>query len=58
MWIALSLVFAGPPGFATLLPYLLATAIAYPVVALGLTWCLRIRAPHAHRFGNPLGRLK
>ena len=51
--------FAGlrrPPGLATLLPYFLATAIAYPLIVLGLTWCLRIRAPHAHRFGNPLGR--
>ena len=58
MWIALSLVFAGPPGLATLLPYFLATAIAYPLIVLGLTWCLRIRAPHAHRFGNPLGRFE
>ena len=35
----------------------LATALAYPLVVLGLTWCLRLRAPQAQRFGDPLGRL-
>ena len=27
--------------------YLLATALAYPLVVLGLAWCLRLRAPRA-----------
>lgn len=57
MTLALALVLAPRPGLATLLPYLAATAIAYPLVVLGLTWCLRVRAPGAQRFGNPLGRL-
>jgi rod shape-determining protein MreD len=45
MSLALRLVFAAPPGMAASLHYLLATALAYPLVVLGLTWCLRLRAP-------------
>ena len=34
-------------GSVPSLRYLLATAIAYPLVVLGLAWCLRVRAPRA-----------
>ena len=43
-------------GSAALLRYLLATALAYPLVVLGLTWCLGLRAPRAaRRFGDRAG---
>ncbi len=45
MHLALTIVFAAPPGLAASLRYLLATAVAYPFVVLGLTWCLGLRAP-------------
>lgn len=45
MNMALELVFATPPAASALARYLLATGLAYPIVVLGLTWCLRIRAP-------------
>jgi rod shape-determining protein MreD len=57
MHLALELVFAHPPGFAASLRYLLATAIAYPLVVLGLTWCLRLRAPRAAQGPQRMGRL-
>ena len=47
MRLALALVFVAPPGVGLLARYLLATAIAYPLVVLGLAWCLRLRAPRA-----------
>jgi rod shape-determining protein MreD len=55
--VALTLVFAPRPAFATLATHLVATALAYPLVVLGLAWCLRLRAPQAQRYGNPLGRM-
>ena len=58
MQVVLTIVVADPPGAGPLSRYLLATALAYPLVVLGLTWCLRLRAPEAHRFSDPLGRLR
>jgi hypothetical protein len=40
------------------LRYLLATALAYPLVVFGLTWCLNLRAPRSQAFGSPTGRLR
>jgi rod shape-determining protein MreD len=57
MRIALELVFADAPGLGVLLRYFVATAIAYPLVVLGLTWCLDLRAPRARRLGA-MGRLR
>ncbi len=51
MHLALQIVFATPPSIASLAGYLIATAIAYPLVVLGLTWCLRLGAPGGHRAG-------
>ena len=45
MHLALALVFAHPPGAVRLARYLFATTLAYPLVVLGLAWCLRLRAP-------------
>jgi rod shape-determining protein MreD len=45
--LALELVFVAPPGLIPSARHLLATAIAYPLLVLGLTWCLRVRAPRA-----------
>jgi rod shape-determining protein MreD len=56
MRLALELVFVEPPGFRLLGRHLLATAIAYPLVVLGLAWCLRLRAPRAVSAYRP-GRL-
>ncbi len=56
--LALALVFAGGPGTRPLAAFLLATALAYPLVVLGLTWCLGLRAPRSRAFGQPMGRLK
>jgi rod shape-determining protein MreD len=47
MHLALELVFVEPPGLGPSGRHLLATAIAYPLVVLGLVWCLRVRAPRA-----------
>ncbi len=58
MKLALEITFADPPGLGALLRYLLATALAYPLIVFGLTWCLRLRAPRVQRFGDPLGRLR
>ena len=58
MQVVLTIVVAHPPGLGPLSRYLLATALAYPLVVLGLTGCLRLRAPQAQRFGDPLGRLR
>jgi rod shape-determining protein MreD len=58
MQLALAIVFAHPPGLGPLARHLLATALAYPLVVLGLTWCLRLRAPEAQRVAGPLGRLR
>jgi hypothetical protein len=38
--------------------YLAATALAYPLVVLGLAWCLKLRAPRPNPFGQPMGRLR
>jgi rod shape-determining protein MreD len=47
MHVALELVLVAPPGLVPSARYLLVTGIAYPLVVLGLTWCLRVRAPRA-----------
>ena len=47
MHVALEVVLVAPPGLMPSARYLLATGIAYPLVVLGLTWCLRVRAPRA-----------
>jgi rod shape-determining protein MreD len=47
MSLVLEAVMIAPPGLAPSLRHLAATAIAYPLVVLGLTWCLRLRAPRA-----------
>jgi rod shape-determining protein MreD len=54
--LALEVVFATPPGLALAARYFLATAVAYPFVVLGLTWCLGIRAPRAGDGDYALGR--
>ena len=56
MQLVLELVFAHPPGVAASLKYLLVTALAYPLVVLGLTWCLRLRAPRVSESAYILGR--
>lgn len=58
MRLALALTLADAPGLAGLGRYLLATLVAYPLVVLGVAWCLGIRAPRATRFGDPLGRIR
>jgi rod shape-determining protein MreD len=57
MQLALTVTLADPPGLAASLRYLLATALAYPLVVAGLVVCLHLRAPLAVRVGAPLGRL-
>ena len=55
MHLALALVFAHPPGLSASLRYLFATTIAYPLVVLGLAWCLRLRAPRMSEVATGLG---
>ena len=43
MQLALALVFADGPGLAALARYAVTTALAYPLVVLGLVWCLNLR---------------
>jgi rod shape-determining protein MreD len=43
MQVALALVFADGPGFAALARYAIATSLAYPIIVLGLAWCLHLR---------------
>lgn len=43
MWLALGATFAAGPGLARLGSSVLATGIAYPVVVLGLAWCLGLK---------------
>lgn len=57
MQLLLRLAFADAPGLQGLVPHLMATAIAYPVVAAGLVWGLRLRAPRGGRTGDRLGRI-
>ena len=47
MQAALVLVLAPGPGLATLLRYALTTALAYPLIVIGLTWCLDLRGTRA-----------
>jgi rod shape-determining protein MreD len=49
MQLALTLVLAAGPGFAALARYTVTTAMAYPLIVLGLTWCLNLGAPAAAR---------
>ena len=58
MELALALVFADRPGFAAMLRYGITTALAYPLIVLGLTWCLNLRAPRSQAFGAPLRPLR
>lgn len=43
--LVLAVAFVPPPGLVISLQHLAATAVAYPLVVLGLTWCLGVRAP-------------
>jgi rod shape-determining protein MreD len=53
MQLALELVFADPPAVSSLLRHAVATAIAYPLIVFGLTWCLGLRAlPAGQRPGE------
>ena len=54
--LALALVFAEPPGLALALRYLAATAIAYPLVVLGLVWVAGLRAPRLRDGGHHMAR--
>jgi rod shape-determining protein MreD len=56
--IALALVFADRPGAAAMLRYGVTTALAYPLIVFGLTWCLHLRAPRSQAFGAPLRPLR
>ena len=56
--LALAIVFAPAPTAAALASYLVGTALAYPLVVLGLAWCLNLRAPRSQSFGQPMGRLR
>jgi rod shape-determining protein MreD len=56
MNLALKLVLAAPPGLTASLHHLLATTLSYPLVVLGLTWCLGLRAPSVARGEVRLGR--
>ena len=47
MQLALALVFADGPGLAVLARYAVTTALAYPLVVLGLVWCLNLRGTAA-----------
>lgn len=49
MQLALALVLADSPGLPALVRYGLTTALAYPLVVLGLTWCLALRPADAAR---------
>ncbi|HRO11337.1 rod shape-determining protein MreD [Amaricoccus sp.] len=49
MRLALALVFAEAPGLSMLVRYAVTTALAYPLVVLGLAWCLKLRAGDAAR---------
>ncbi len=57
MRLALELVFADVPTVAAMLHYLAATALAYPVVALGLGWGLGLRMPRGSGSGRGFGRI-
>ena len=49
MQVALTLVFADGPGLAALARYAVATLLAYPLIVLGLTWCLGLGPATAAR---------
>jgi rod shape-determining protein MreD len=49
MEVALALVLADGPGPAALARYAVTTGMTYPLIVLGLTWCLRLGAPMAAR---------
>jgi rod shape-determining protein MreD len=56
MELALALVFAERPGFAAMLRYGITTALAYPLVVFGLTWCLNLRATRSPAAERSMGR--
>lgn len=43
--LVLMVAFMPSPGLSTSLHHLAATAVSYPIVVLGITWCLGVRAP-------------
>lgn len=55
--LALDLILADAPGVAMMARYLVATALAYPLVVLGLSWCFGIRTPRGSGSGRGFGRL-
>lgn len=57
MQLVLTLVLAPAPGLPALGRHLVATTLAYPIVVLGLTWCLRLRAPRTPGAAPGRGRL-
>ena len=54
--LALSLVLSEPPGLALSLRSLGATAVAYPLVVLGLVWVAGLRAPSLRDGGHHMAR--
>ena len=54
--LALAVVLADPPGLPLSLRYLAATAVAYPLVVLGLVWCGGVRAPRLRDGGHHMAR--
>ena len=55
--LALELVFADAPGVAVMVRYVVATAIAYPLVVLGLSWCVGLKTRRGSGSGRGFGRL-
>ncbi len=58
MRLALLLVFADAPSTEGLIRYLLATALAYPFIVVGLNWGLQLQAPASERLRTPFGRVR
>jgi rod shape-determining protein MreD len=56
MHVALVMVMAPAPGLAMTLRHVLVTALTYPLIVFGLTWCLNLRAPRSQGFSGPSGR--
>lgn len=54
--LVLAFLFADPPGAALSLRHLAATAIAYPLVVLGLVWVAHLRAPSLRDGGHHMPR--
>lgn len=54
--LALEIVLAAPPGLTLSLRSLAATAVAYPLVVLGLVWVVGLRAPRLRDGGHHMAR--